>query len=123
MSEVKEKLLVVDDDIDIARFVEVNLRLQGYEVLLAHDGRTALRLIEEHQPALAILDLMMPEIDGLELTKRLRADPLFTAMPIILLTARGMTADKVVGLTTGADDYVVKPFDTLELIARVRTTL
>jgi diguanylate cyclase (GGDEF)-like protein len=66
---------------------------------------------------------MMPEIDGLELTKRLRAHPVFTAMPIILLTARGMTADKVVGLTTGADDYVVKPFDTLELIARIRTTL
>jgi diguanylate cyclase (GGDEF)-like protein len=114
---------VVDDDVDIARFVEVNLKLQGYEVILAHDGATALQLIQEQHPALAIVDLMMPNIDGLELTKRLRANPLTAPMPIIMLTARGQTADKVVGLTTGVDDYLVKPFDTLELVARVRSTL
>jgi diguanylate cyclase (GGDEF)-like protein len=116
-------LIVVDDDVDIARFVEVNLTLEGYRVLLAHDGEEALALIEQHQPALAIVDLMMPKVDGLQLTSRLRANPLTSAMPIILLTARGQTADKVMGLTTGADDYLVKPFDTMELVARVRSTL
>lgn len=116
-------ILVVDDDVDIARFIEVNLRLQGYEVLLAHDGETALDLIEQRQPALAIVDWMMPRIDGLELTRRVRANPITAAMPIILLTARGMTVDKVLGLGAGSDDYLVKPFDTLELVARVRSTL
>jgi diguanylate cyclase (GGDEF)-like protein len=124
MSEAAgELLLVVDDDVDIARFVEVNLRLEGYSVILAHDGETALELIEKHQPALAIVDWMMPKIDGLELTRRVRANPIAAAMPIILLTARGMTVDKVIGLTAGSDDYLVKPFDTLELVARVRSTL
>ncbi len=116
-------ILVVDDDVDIARFVEVNLRLQGFEVLVAHDGAKALELVAQHKPDLAVVDLMMPGVDGLELTRRLRADPLTSSMPIIMLTARGLTVDKVVGLTEGADDYLVKPFDTLELIARVHSTL
>ncbi|MET7418294.1 response regulator [Dactylosporangium sp. NPDC005555] len=122
MSE-PDTILVVDDDVDIARFIEVNLRLEGYRVLLAHDGATALRLIEEHMPALAVVDWMMPQLDGLELTRRLRADPMTAPIPVILLTARGQTADKVIGLQAGADDYLVKPFDTLELVARVRSTL
>ncbi|HZN77885.1 MAG TPA: response regulator [Micromonosporaceae bacterium] len=121
--EKPELVLVVDDDEDIARFVAMNLRLQGFEVLVAHDGEEALGLIAEHRPDLAIVDLMMPRVDGLELTRRLRADPLNNALPIIMLTAKGMTVDKVVGLTAGADDYLVKPFDTLELVARVRSTL
>ena len=116
-------ILVADDDADIARFVEVNLRLHGFDVLLAYDGQQALALIEAHRPALAVIDLMMPRIDGLELTRRLRADPMTAILPIIMLTAKGLTVDKVVGLTAGADDYLVKPFDTLELIARVRSTL
>jgi diguanylate cyclase (GGDEF)-like protein len=116
-------ILIVDDDEDIARFVEVNLRLHGFEVLVASDGQHALEMIERHRPDLAIVDLMMPRVDGLELTRRLRADPMTAPLPIIMLTARGMTVDKVVGLTAGADDYLVKPFDTLELIARVRSTL
>jgi diguanylate cyclase (GGDEF)-like protein len=116
-------IIVVDDDVDIARFVEVNLRLQGYEVMTAHDGEAALDLIRQRQPALAILDWMMPKIDGIELTKRLRGNPMTAPMPIILLTAKSQTAEKVVGLTAGADDYLVKPFDTLELVARVRSTL
>jgi diguanylate cyclase (GGDEF)-like protein len=116
-------VIVVDDDEDIARFIEVNLKLQGYRVILAHDGESALQLIEAHRPALAIVDWMMPKLDGLDLTKRLRASPMTAPMPIILLTARGQTADKVIGLTAGADDYLVKPFDTLELVARVRSTL
>ena len=118
-----ELIIVVDDDVDIARFVEVNLRLQGYEVMLAHDGETALAMINARTPALAIIDWTMPRLDGIEVTKRLRASPLTAPMPIILLTAKGQTAEKVVGLTAGADDYLVKPFDTLELVARVRSTL
>jgi len=116
-------ILVVDDDVDIARFVEVNLRLHGFDVMLAHDGQEALEIIERHRPDLAVVDLMMPRIGGLDLTRRLRADPMTAALPIIMLTAKGMTVDKVVGLTAGADDYLVKPFDTSELIARVSSTL
>jgi diguanylate cyclase (GGDEF)-like protein len=121
--EPPDKIVVVDDDVDIARFVEVNLKLQGYDVLLAHDGEAALHLITTHEPALAIVDWMMPKLDGLELIRQLRADPMTAPLPVILLTARGQTADKVIGLTAGADDYLVKPFDTLELLARVRSTL
>jgi diguanylate cyclase (GGDEF)-like protein len=118
-----ELILVVDDDVDIARFVEVNLKLHGFRVLIANDGEQALELVDLHRPALAVVDLMMPKVDGLELTRRLRADPMTAALPVIMLTAKGMTVDKVVGLTAGADDYLVKPFDTLELVARVRSTL
>lgn len=116
-------ILVVDDDKDIARFVEVNLQLHGYQVVVAHDGEQALALVQEHKPDLAVVDVRMPRVDGLELTRRLRADPMTAALPIILLTAKGLTVDKVVGLTAGADDYLVKPFDTSELVARVRSTL
>ena len=119
----KDLILVVDDDPDIARFVEVNLKLQGFDVVVAHNGEEALELINLRNPNLAVVDLMMPGVDGMELTRRLRADPLTSSMPIIMLTARGLTVDKVLGLTAGADDYLVKPFDTLELVARVNSTL
>jgi diguanylate cyclase (GGDEF)-like protein len=115
--------MVVDDDQDIARFIEVNLRLQGFDVLVARDGAEALDVVAGTHPDLAIVDLMMPRVDGLELTRRLRANPLTASMPIIMLTARGLTVDKVLGLTAGADDYLVKPFDTLELVARVNSIL
>ncbi|GLI01934.1 GGDEF domain-containing response regulator [Phytohabitans aurantiacus] len=116
-------ILVVDDDPDIARFVQVNLRLHNFDVVLAGDGEEALEVIEAARPDLAVVDLMMPRMDGLELVRRLRANPMTAALPVIMLTAKGMTVDKVVGLSVGADDYLVKPFDTLELIARVRSTL
>jgi len=116
-------ILVVDDDEDIARFVEFNLRLHGFDVVRASDGQEALEVIEQRRPDLAVVDLMMPRVDGLELTRRLRANPLTSVLPVIMLTAKGMTVDKVHGLTAGADDYVVKPFDTAELIARVSSTL
>jgi diguanylate cyclase (GGDEF)-like protein len=122
-AEDPDLILVVDDDADIARFVEFNLRLHGFEVLLASDGQEALDVIEKRRPDLAVVDLMMPRVDGLELTRRLRADPMTSALPVIMLTAKGMTVDKVHGLTAGADDYLVKPFDTAELIARVSSTL
>ncbi|HLU33310.1 MAG TPA: response regulator [Natronosporangium sp.] len=116
-------ILVADDDKDIARFVEVNLRLHGFDVLVAQDGEQALAMVRDRQPDLAVLDVRMPRIDGVELTRRLRADPMTAALPIIMLTAKGLTVDKVVGLSAGADDYLVKPFDTAELMARVRSTL
>jgi diguanylate cyclase (GGDEF)-like protein len=119
----KDLILVVDDDADIARFVEVNLKLQGFDVVVAHDGEQALEMVNVRHPDLIVVDLMMPGVDGMEVTRRLRADPLTGSIPIIMLTARGLTVDKVLGLTAGADDYLVKPFDTLELIARVNSTL
>jgi diguanylate cyclase (GGDEF)-like protein len=118
-----ELILVVDDDADIARFVEVNLRLHGFDVEHARDGQEALEMIAKRRPDLAVVDVMMPRMDGVELTRRLRADPMTAVLPVIMLTAKGLTADKVVGLTTGADDYLVKPFDTAELIARIASTL
>jgi len=118
-----ERILVVDDDVDIAGFIKIELEMAGFEVVVAHDGETALDLVTRCEPDLIILDLMMPILDGVELTRRLRADAMTSALPIIMLTAKGQTVDKVLGLTAGADDYVVKPFDTLELVARVRGTL
>ncbi|MCO8276647.1 response regulator [Actinoplanes sp. TRM 88003] len=116
-------ILVVDDDQDIASFVEFNLKMHGYEVIRARDGEDALALMETQRPDLAVVDWMMPRMDGVELTRRLRAEPLTSALPVIMLTAKSMTVDKVVGLTAGVDDYLVKPFDTAELIARVSSTL
>ena len=116
-------VLVVDDDVDIARFIEVNLRLEGFDVVVAHSGQEALDVVVESQPDLVLLDVMMPDVDGVEVCRRLRSDPLTASLPVIMLTAKSLSVDKVVGLTAGADDYIIKPFDTLELIARVRSTL
>ena len=116
-------ILVVDDDADIVRFVEMNLRLEGYRVLTAPDGLAALAMVAAEVPDLVLLDVMLPGVDGVEVTRRLRADSRTSTLPIIMLTAKTMTADRVLGLTTGADDYIIKPFDTLELVARVRSTL
>jgi diguanylate cyclase (GGDEF)-like protein len=121
--ERPDLILVVDDDQDIASFVAFNLEIQGYEVMRAKDGQEALELLEARRPDLAVIDWMMPRMDGMELTRRLRAEPLTSALPVIMLTAKSMTIDKVLGLTAGVDDYLVKPFDTAELIARVSSTL
>jgi len=123
VEEKPDLILVVDDDEDIARFVSFNLKLHNFDVMHARDGQEALEMIEKRRPDLAVVDLRMPRIDGLELTRRLRADPMTAALPVIMLTAKGLTVDKVHGLTAGADDYLVKPFDTAELIARISSTL
>jgi diguanylate cyclase (GGDEF)-like protein len=120
---VAERILVVDDDRDIARFVELNLSLEGFEVDVAHDGARALEMATARPPDLILLDVMMPVVDGVEVVRRLRAQSSTASIPVVMLTAKSLSADKVVGLTAGADDYIVKPFDTLELVARVRTTL
>ena len=121
--ERPDLIMIVDDDPDIAGFVAFNLEIHGYEVMRARDGQEALELMETRRPDLAIVDWMMPRMDGVTLTQKLRAEPLTSALPVIMLTAKGMTVDKVLGLTAGVDDYLVKPFDTAELIARVASTL
>jgi diguanylate cyclase (GGDEF)-like protein len=118
-----ERILVVDDDRDICRSIEVILRLEGYDVRVAHEGEDALTQATRIQPDLVLLDMMMPGIDGYEVTKRLRHDPRTATASIIMLTARALPADKVLGLTAGCDDYIVKPFDPTELIARVQSAL
>jgi DNA-binding response OmpR family regulator len=116
-------VLVVDDDFDVATYIEANLRIEGFDVLVAHDGAEALEMINNELPDLALLDVMMPKVDGIEVVRRLRSTAATASLPVIMLTARSLPSDKVVGLTAGADDYIVKPFDTLELVARVRSTL
>lgn len=120
---MSERILVVDDDEDIVRFVELNLELEGFAVTVAHDGVQALQLATDDPPDLILLDVMMPGLDGVEVVRRLRSRSGTAGVPVVMLTAKSLSADKVVGLTAGADDYIVKPFDTLELVARVRTTL
>ena len=118
-----ESILVVDDDPDIARFVEVNLRSAGYEVSVAGDGEEALERATEIRPDLVLLDVMMPRLDGFEVAQRLRKNPQTANTSIIMLTAKALSSDKVTGLQSGADDYIIKPFDPIELLARVKGTL
>jgi DNA-binding response OmpR family regulator len=114
------KVLLVEDETTLRETLALNLSEEGYEVLTAGDGLSGLRLAREATPDLVILDLMLPELDGLSLTRLLRRD---SSVPIIMLTARGTEIDKIAGLETGADDYVVKPFSLGELLARVRANL
>ena len=118
-----ERVLVVDDDPDVARFVEVNLRSAGYDVEVASDGEAALERALDMRPDLVLLDVMMPKLDGFEVAQRLRRDPRTSSSSIIMLTAKALSADKVLGLSSGADDYIIKPFDPVELLARVKGTL
>jgi diguanylate cyclase (GGDEF)-like protein len=118
-----ESILVVDDDPDIARFVEVNLRSAGYDVSVAGDGEEALERATEMRPDLILLDVMMPRLDGFEVAQRLRKNPQTANTSIIMLTAKALSSDKVTGLQSGADDYIIKPFDPIELLARVKGTL
>ncbi len=118
-----ENVLVVDDDPFIARLLEIELRAAGYDVRVAADGMLALEGRPGARPDLVLADVMMPNMDGFELTRRLRQDPRTASVAIIMLTARGLSADKLEGFAVGADDYIVKPFDTPELLARIRGVL
>ena len=113
-------ILIVEDEKKIARFLELELRHEGYEVLTAFDGRTGLETAQEKDPDLLILDLMLPELSGIEVCRRLRHT---SDLPIIMLTAKDDVSDKVMGLDMGADDYVTKPFAIEELLARIRVAL
>jgi DNA-binding response OmpR family regulator len=116
-------VLVADDDDDIVRFVEVNLRLEGFRVVTARDGQEALTKALDLQPDVILLDVLMPRIDGYTVCARLRADQRGAAIPVILLTANFISADEQVALQAGADDFVVKPFDPRELMRRVKALL
>lgn len=115
-----QKILIVEDEKKIARFLELELRHEGYDVLCAYDGRSGLNTALEAEPDLLILDLMLPELSGIEVCRRLRHT---SDVPIIMLTAKDDVSDKVMGLDMGADDYVTKPFAIEELLARIRVAM
>lgn len=117
---MEKKILVVDDEKPIADILQFNLKKEGYDVYCAYDGNEALQLVEEIQPDLILLDIMLPQRDGMEVCREVRKK---YEMPIIMLTAKDSEIDKVLGLELGADDYVTKPFSTRELIARVKANL
>lgn len=118
-----QKILVVDDDLDTLKLVGTTLEKQGYLIVAAKDGVEALEKVAQHKPDLILLDLMMPKMDGYEVTRRLRNDPATSSIPIILFTAKAQVDDKVAGLEAGADEYLTKPTHPAELVARVRALL
>jgi two-component system response regulator ResD len=115
-----ERILVVEDEVNIAQLVRLYLTEAGYEVLEAGDGVTALELHARERPDLIVLDLMLPGLDGMEVCRRIRS---WASTPILMLTARGMEAERIAGLDLGADDYITKPFSPREMVSRVRAIL
>lgn len=117
------RVLIVDDDPDILRLVSYNVGQAGFEVLTASTGRKALEIVQKQHPDLIILDVMLPDVDGMEVCRTLRQQYPYRRIPIIMLTARGDEIDRVVGFELGADDYVAKPFSPRELVLRVKSIL
>lgn len=115
-----QKILIAEDDADIRDVVKLYLESEGFQVICAENGRQAMEMVSLHHPSLAILDIMMPELNGLDLTRKLREQ---TMMPILILSARNQDYDKILGLNIGADDYMTKPFNPLELVARVKALI
>jgi DNA-binding response OmpR family regulator len=120
---VGEVVLIADDEEDIIRFVEINLRLEGLEVITAQDGEEALQQAFNQRPSLILLDAMMPRMDGYEVCAKLRADERTFQTPIIMLTAKSLEADRALARDVGADDCIIKPFDPTELVDRVKNRL
>ena len=118
-----QRILVVDDDKEIVRIIRAYLEKAGYSVSVAYDGETALHIIRSDRPDLVVLDLMLPDRDGWDITRIVRGDPSLAATPIVMLTARVEGEDRVMGLDLGADDYIPKPFNPHEVVARVRAVL
>ena len=116
----KQKILIVDDDNNICELLRLYLEKEGYEVTIAHNGADAVKLFQEISPNLMLLDIMLPVLDGWQVCREVRK---FSDKPIIMLTAKGETFDKVLGLELGADDYMVKPFDAKEVVARIKAVL
>jgi len=123
LSEPKSKILVVEDDQDLAEMLNSYLRVQGYEVITSHWGEEGIQSAQNERPDLLILDIRLPDIDGFEVARRLRADRKTSKIPIIFLTERRERNDKLAGLELGADDYITKPFDVQEMRLRVRNVL
>jgi two-component system phosphate regulon response regulator PhoB len=119
----REKILVIEDEPDILELIQYNLAREGYRVLPATDGEDGLRRAQQDAPDLVLLDLMLPGLDGLEVCRRLKQDPVTRAIPVLIVTAKGEETDVVLGLGVGADDYVAKPFSPRELLARVQAVL
>ena len=115
-----EKILVVDDDLNICELLRLYLTKEGYNVVIANDGMSAVTMFQEESPFLVLLDIMLPKLDGWQVCREIRK---FSETPIIMLTAKGEVFDRVLGLELGADDYVVKPFDTKEIVARIKAVL
>lgn len=115
-----EKILVVDDDLNICELLRLYLTKEGYNVVIANDGVSAVTMFQEERPSLVLLDIMLPKLDGWQVCREIRK---FSETPIIMLTAKGEVFDRVLGLELGADDYVVKPFDTKEIVARIKAVL
>jgi len=120
---MKETILIVEDEKDIVKMLDYNLKKEGYKILVAHDGEDALDTANAKHPDLILLDLMLPGVDGLEVCKQLKLERKTASIPVIMLTAKTQESDKVVGLELGADDYVTKPFSPRELIARIKAVL
>jgi DNA-binding response OmpR family regulator len=120
-----QNILIIEDDADIAEGLHYNLKREGFRTTIAESGEKGLRLAldERSTPSLIILDLMLPGMTGMELCRRLRREPLTESTPVIMLTAKAAESDKIAGLDTGADDYIIKPFSVKEVIARVRAVL
>lgn len=121
--EAMRRILVIEDDKDIVELVKYNLEKDGYQVAASGDGATGLAQIKKSPPDLLVLDLMLPKLSGLDICKDIRRDVSLNRLPILILTAKGEEADRVVGLELGADDYVTKPFSPRELVARVKALL
>jgi len=120
---LKKRILVVDDDKEVVRLMRSYLEQSGYEVLVAYNGESAIHIMRRDNPDLVLLDLMLPDRDGWDVTRTVRNDPNLMHTPIIMLTARVSDTDKIVGLELGADDYVTKPYNPREVVARVRARL
>ncbi len=116
----KQKILIVDDDMNIAELISLYLTKECFDTLMVHDGLKALEAFEQYKPNLVLLDLMLPGMDGYQICREIRTK---SSVPIIILSAKGEVFDKVLGLELGADDYLMKPFDTKELVARVKAVL
>ncbi len=123
MSDVRQKVLIVDDEMDALLALKVALDAEGYNVSEAKDGYEAIEKVKSEIPDVILLDLMIPEIDGFEVCRKLKSDPMLSHIPVIMLTARGEIDDKVEGIEMGADDYVTKPFNLKELKARIKMVL
>lgn len=123
MEKQAKNILVVDDEEHILELLRFNLEKAGYQVYMAENGHDTLKLLETHQMDLMVLDLMLPDVDGIEICKRIRASEKHAMLPIIMLTAKSEEIDRILGLELGADDYMTKPFSVKELVVRIKTVL
>lgn len=123
MDKKERTIVIIDDEVEMTQLLKIELETEGYQVCMAHDGQDGLRLIGQEHPDLVLLDVMMPQMDGYEVLKALKTDSRTKDIPVMMLTAKGLTEDVQKGLDLGADDYIAKPFHSGLLIKRIRTIL